>query len=141
MDELDFSNRYNTKLTPQEEVLFREYVAKHPDKINPNDAYDYDVKGAWKALIAGDIEHDERGHLTDQFKKPNHPTFSGESMYDGVDGHVGGSWYNDGKGMSAYFAPLSHLYNMEDLADYFNRVERDTNLIDLRLMFGHLYGN
>ena len=135
MDELDFSNRYNTKLTPQEEILFREYVAKHPDKINPKDIYDYDVKGAWKALVAGDIEHDERGHLTDQFKKPNHPTFSDGSQYNGVDGYYGGTWNAN---PDTYFAGLSNMWHPDELKKYFASEESNVKLIDLRDIF---YGN
>jgi hypothetical protein len=35
---------------------------------------------------------EEGQHFTDQFKKPNHPTFSDESQYHGIDGNQGGSW-------------------------------------------------
>lgn len=130
MDQLDFTNKYNTKLTPEEEIIFqREWV----DKLG--DLYDYDARGAWKAYRDGRIDFDERCHLTDEFKKPNHPTFSDESIYHGIDGHIGGKWFDNGNGLAAFFAPLNHLYDRNDLYRYFNdadAAEQGVQLIDLR---------
>jgi hypothetical protein len=60
------------------------------------DLYDYDLRGLWKS--GGGFGAD--AHATDQFKKPNHPTFSIESQYNGVprpDGGVfqGGHWLGE----------------------------------------------
>jgi len=40
---------------------------------------DYDLQGYYKKY--GDKAIGANGHLTDEFKKPNHPTFSNESIY------------------------------------------------------------
>lgn len=79
------STRYNTQLTPKEEVDFASWRAKLP--LNLQSDYDYDLRGAF---ING-YNPDENGHMTDLFKKPNHPTFSMESYYSTPD-HIGGMW-------------------------------------------------
>ena len=48
------------------------------------------MRGAWQA---GEGQGGN-GHFTDRFKKPNHPTFSNESIYNGADGQYGGEWLN-----------------------------------------------
>ena len=65
---------YNTFLTPQEERLFEAWKRQHA----PNDSgMDYDLRGAFKAGLTPDTNN----HWSDEFKKPNHPTFSEESKY------------------------------------------------------------
>lgn len=76
---------YNTVLTPIEELQFRNWRMKLPQNLQSD--YDYDLRGAF---ING-YEPDENGHMTDLFKKPNHPTFSYESYYSNHD-HIGGDW-------------------------------------------------
>lgn len=65
---------YTTTLSPSQEVEFQRWKA-----INaPNDSgQDYDLRGAFLANTgrAGN------GHMTDQFKMPNHHSFSNESQY------------------------------------------------------------
>jgi len=39
---------------------------------------------------------DKDNHGVDTWKKPNHPTFSNQSKYHGVDGFYGGNWNPDG---------------------------------------------
>jgi len=102
-DPYDFSDKYNTPLTPAEEKSFMEWAGP-----KSKDLYDYDLKGFWKAGLGTD----ERGHGTDQFKKPNHPTFSNQSMYHGQDGQMGGAWDVTPEGQTV-FTPSSHnLRNM-----------------------------
>jgi hypothetical protein len=50
--------------------------------------YDYDVNGYF---LSGQGTS-PNGHMTDQFKKPNHPTFSDESIYSSLTGTKPGSW-------------------------------------------------
>jgi hypothetical protein len=65
---------YSTTLSPSQEAAFQQWKA-----INaPNDSgQDYDLRGAFLANEgrAGN------GHMTDQFKMPNHQSFSNESQY------------------------------------------------------------
>lgn len=85
-DPLDFSGQFNTPLSQEEEVAFRQWAG---DRIA--DTYDYDLRGAWKAMATGQIAPSANGHLPDTFKKPNHITFSNESIYSN-EYMPGGSW-------------------------------------------------
>ncbi len=82
---------------------------------------DYDYRGAFEAGEGAD----GKGHFTDVFKRPSHPTFSTESKYNGQDGHIGGKWVTKGRGRYEFRASEWNLKNMsrEQLMDYFDRVE------------------
>ena len=82
--EIDPSLRFNTNLSPQDEDAFNQWAIANNRQ---RDSFDYDMRGAWKAGIgqAGN------GHFPDTYKKPNHPTFSNQSIYDG-QGISGGEW-------------------------------------------------
>ena len=78
----DYSDKFNTVLAPDEEEKYQAWATEnHREK----DVYDYDLRGAWKELQSGTMSEDERGHLGDKYKKPNHPTFSDQSIYSGQD--------------------------------------------------------
>lgn len=57
----------------------------------PQDSGDYDYGGAF---LAGE-QPDTSGHWTDRFKKPNHPTFSNESIYAKDAPLKAGYWNGD----------------------------------------------
>ncbi len=81
------------------------------------DEQDYDLPKYFESLNQTPVEG---GHLPDTFKKPNHPTFSDQSMYHSPI-QPGGSWSEEGK-----FQPSStNLKNMSpaQLQQYFNEVE------------------
>jgi hypothetical protein len=90
------------------------------------DDYDYE---AWQRANPDAVMAPGQ-HYPDTYKRPNHPTFSNESMYHGQGGAEGGQWEvgRDGKWM---FTPgrtnLEH-YSVEELQDYFKRVEPDSKL-------------
>lgn len=66
---------YNTFLTPEQEAGFGGWKQQNA----PDDSgYDYDLRGAYLANMQRDPNNN---HLGDQFKKPNHPTFSDQSQY------------------------------------------------------------
>lgn len=115
-DPYDFSDRYNTQLTPAEE---KEFVKWAGPKVK--DLYDYDLKGFWKAGLGVD----ERGHGTDQFKKPNHPTFSNQSIYHGQNGQMGGVWGQTPEGQTVFTPSAHNLKNLPLplLKRYFNERE------------------
>lgn len=114
------SSKYNTKLSPQDEIQFQGWKAKYA----PNDSgTDYDLRGAYKAGIKPDAQ---RGHFPDTFKKPNHPTFSTESQYSGKDGFVGGKW-GDG---DSYTPSATNLQfkQPQELQQYFQQNEPNSKL-------------
>lgn len=121
----DYSDKFNTELTPEEEAEFQSWAKENNRE---RDSYDYDIRGAWKELKSGSMSEDERGHLGDKYKKPNHPTFSDQSVYNGKDGVAGGTWSEvDGK---TVFTPGRMLSRREAeyLSDYFTSVEPDVKL-------------
>lgn len=69
---------YNTILSPRNEVLFQ--VDKYNSPSRYDSGYDYDLRGYWNKY-GGFNNYSGNMHLTDEFKKPMHPTFSKESVY------------------------------------------------------------
>lgn len=81
--------RYDTILSAEESEAFRAWRGLHA----PNDSgVDYDLRGAFRA----GLRPDTAGHFLDTYKKPNHPTFSVESVYAcGDDLAAAGRWDGD----------------------------------------------
>jgi hypothetical protein len=84
----DLSRKFTTQLTPQEEQQFRQWVDANRVPFDPSPVADYDMRGFWKALSAGDErartainQSDGRLHFPDTWKTPFHKTFSNESIY------------------------------------------------------------
>ncbi len=126
VDPLDFSAKYNTPIPPEKQAAFNKWVAAKTQQTGRNplgDKYDYDVNGYF---LATNGATDARGHGTDQFKKPNHPTFSNESQYHGLDGYVGGQWTPQG-----YLPSQTNLQfrTLPQLQQYFQKVEPETRLL------------
>ena len=86
------------------------------------------MRGAWQA---GEGQGDN-GHFTDRFKKPNHPTFSSESIYNGADGQYGGEWLNI-FGRDVFVPSETNLAqnDSEWLRKYFAEVEPSAILMNL----------
>jgi len=119
---------YNTPLTTDEEKAFQQWVKEESRKQGRDlllDLYDYDVRGYWKE----GNQPDARGHGTDKFKKPNHPTFSDESIYHGKNGAQGGTW-----GDRVFMpGPTNYATQSPDgLAQYFEEVEPGVGLASFR---------
>lgn len=126
------SRSYETKMTPEQQVGFPAWVdaLAQQQRRDPaavmRDTHNYDLQGAYLSQL----QSDERGHLTDTFKKPNHPTFSDQSQYSGVDGNVGGVWDHVGRGRHSLplwrFTPsetnMQHQ-TPQELQDYWRQVE------------------
>jgi hypothetical protein len=82
-------NSYNTVLTPQEELGFRQWLQMNKVPFNLNEQIqDYDMRGFYKALMAGNPiakgaidPNDQRMHYPDYWKTPYHQTFSNESQW------------------------------------------------------------
>lgn len=84
-------SKYDTVLAPEEEAQFQQWRAAN---VNPQDSgQDYDFRGAWKAGETSSVSPvDGKPHWSDRFKKPNHPTFSVESVYAKDRPDLAGSW-------------------------------------------------
>ena len=73
---------YQTKLPPQQEQQFRQWVAANKIPFDPNaKTVDYDMRGFWLSHQAGGQGRAANGHFPDTFKTPYDTTFSGESNY------------------------------------------------------------
>ena len=128
-----FKNRFNTRLSPEEETKFREWAVQN--KRDPDaETIDYDLRGMWKSGEG----FSANGHGTDRFKKPNHPTFSEESMYHGTPtpsggNYVGGRWTDPSENKRGTFTPSLEMLEIthppELLKRYFKRVEPDYDLV------------
>jgi len=72
------------------------------------------------------------GHLSDEFKMPNHPTFSSGSRYSAPD-MQGGEWQSGGKARWNYQPSEVNLQNMpaKYLSDYFTDQERKNTFVTL----------
>jgi hypothetical protein len=80
---------FNTDLGEKEQEFQRWVTAnKVPFDPNVNGPQDYDMRGFWAALMAGDPRassaidpNDQRLHYPDYWKTPYHETFSNESQW------------------------------------------------------------
>lgn len=114
---------YDTPLTADQEL---DYSSKFGKDAN----YDYDMKGYYSDNPGVNPNTDGQ-HYPDTYKKPWHPTFSDESMYNGVAGNQGGSWGTDDTGADT-FTPGStnvQLHGLLGLMDYFDKNEPNAKLL------------
>jgi hypothetical protein len=98
---------------------FQQWVDSH--KLQQTD--DYDLKAAYDS----GVQPDERGHLPDTFKKPNHITFSDESKFnDGGAGH----WNKLDNGKWEFTPGPTNLkyHSVTELQNYFKKYEPDAVL-------------
>ncbi len=89
----DMSEQYNTQLSDEQEKQYTQWAKDNGREL---DVQNYGLRGAWLEMQQGDMSEDARGHLGDKYKKPNHPTFSAESIYNGKEGVQGGKWEQNG---------------------------------------------
>lgn len=86
----DASNNYNTPIPQDRLEDYKKFWMSLPKDIR--NIRDYDMQGFF---LSGD-RRSSNGHFTDRFKKPCHPTFSDESIYnDKTKGIIGGHWYGE----------------------------------------------
>lgn len=127
-DTRDFSDRYNTLLTPEQEIAFRKAYPNWQQHIR-----DYDLRGAY---LEG-LKQNGIGHFSDKYKKPNHITFSDQSIYNGMDGYRGGRWLQTGFGNYMFIPGSSNMYSPAELREYFSRAEPNSRLVDNRTFIGN----
>lgn len=93
-----FVDKFNTKLTANEEEKFIKWVETASLRNRRNigdDLESYDLRGFWKNGNKEDVlSFALGGHAPDTWKKPNHPTFSKESIYS-VGEYEGGDWLSE----------------------------------------------
>jgi hypothetical protein len=86
---------------------------------------DYDLRGAF----ASGLKPDERGHLDDTFKLPNHITFSTDSRYSNSN-EQGGVWAQGADSKWTFTPGPANMkrYSPQQLRDYFAQYEPDATL-------------
>jgi hypothetical protein len=138
-DPYDYTSQFNTELPPALEAQFQRWLKQS----GRNDAYDYDIRGAWLSATQGNPETqwlvgvgrpESRGHLPDTWKKPNHPTFSSGSQYQS-EGVTGGEWQpRDAEQTQWNYLASPHNMRMQEqpnaLRKYFQQVEQRNTLVE-----------
>ena len=113
-----FGNKFNTPLKPDETTAYLHWLSTLPEyQQNTND---YDMQGAFKAGLG----RGGNGHFPDTFKKPNHMTFSDESIYS-TPQQQGGRWSDAGDGNYVFWASPTNMQQNSPVSilDYFKRNE------------------
>jgi hypothetical protein len=80
---------FNTSLPLRDEISFNKWVMDNNVPFDPRaDVSDYDMRGFWQALQAGDERatsainpNDGKPHWPDYWKTPYHETFSSHSQW------------------------------------------------------------
>lgn len=126
------SQDYSRKLDPISQAFYQMWLEEQGrarGRDLSRDTEDYDLQGYWQD--EGWYTPSGGGHGPDTYKKPNHPTFSDESIYNmtpNVRGglNLGGSWGQD----DSFTAGPTNRENwtLEDLLRYFDQVEPGTKL-------------
>lgn len=98
----DETNGFNAELTQGAERAYQRWPGQSGDS-----GQDYDLRGAFSE----GTDRDPSGHLPDTWKKPNHPTFSNESIYAkyGNPGHWNGDQFVQPDGTRGPFPEQSGL--------------------------------
>jgi hypothetical protein len=101
-------------------------TAKQPGMVAPST--DYDMTGYVKKY--GQPDQSKGQHLTDEFKLPNHITFSKDSSYS-KPGQEGGDWAKNPDGSWTFYASEYNLknYSPEQLQAYFLKFEPGNKLV------------
>lgn len=126
-----FRDQFNTKLSAGDEKSFRSWAKK--SKRDPDlETIDYDLRGFWKS----NGKFADNGHAADTYKKPNHPTFSDQSMYHGTADKLGGSFvggtWAEGNGRMQFRPSVRMLETTHDprwLQGYMQEREPNVELI------------
>jgi hypothetical protein len=126
-----FGRGYNTPLNPQQMEQFQRWRQSLP--ANLQGTQDYDLQGAF----LGNAQAAANGHLTDQWKKPNHMTFSTGSQYSTPD-NPGGVWADatpkvtgDDLKRWVFWASKANLqsHGAKQLSDYFQQNEPNSTVV------------
>jgi hypothetical protein len=124
-DKRDYTSKYNTPLSNEEVTQFLDWVNKNGRSLE--ELRDYDLAGVYKDSLTPNGNN----QLSDKYKKPNHFTFSDQSIYNGKEGLYGGSWAEQPDGSYTYIV-RDNMYSPKELAAYFRRAEQGNRVIDFR---------
>jgi hypothetical protein len=79
---------YLTTLPPDQEGQFQDWVKQKNVPFDPSPTADYDMRGFWRGVQAGDPRassgvnpNDNAMHFSDWWKTPYHKSFSNESQW------------------------------------------------------------
>ena len=120
---------YDTPISEKDLPAFSAWV-KRQSRIQGRDISldvgDYDLAGLYKKVNGVDLP---KGHGTDEFKKPNHPTFSQESVYHSPT-MMGGRWAQE-NGQDVFYASPQNVRNLSEsgLQNYFKKYEPGVKLV------------
>lgn len=137
MDEEFFLNNFNTPLPAELERQFQAWLRAESKKKKRDlsmDLYTYDMRGFWMLKMAGIAKEDPKtDHYPDTFKKPNHPTFSVESIYNQAPSPAGGKfqggiWGKEGEFFMPSREMLATTHKRDYLEDFFKRYEKGIEL-------------
>ena len=118
---------FDTQLSQANEQRFNNWLqiqSKLRNRDVSRDLGDYDLRGYW---VNGGYQDAGQGHMPDTYKKPNHPTFSDQSIYHDNKNYIGGHWGEDDS-----FTPGKtnlQMQGIDKLKDYFKRREPNSKLI------------
>lgn len=124
---------YETSIPKEDEQEYRKWRQSQKDS-----GEDYDLSGYWLNHHR-ESSFGQPGHGPDTYKKPNHPTFSSESIYHNIKGNKGGEWKTAGG--KTYFVPgetNKKNFTKEALQRYFDSVEPGVILDYDNLLTGRL---
>lgn len=112
---------FTTKLNEPSYEEYRDLILKTPEFADKIDTTNYDMMTAYYDLGYDQMMeyslHEDK-HLPDTYKKPNHPTFSTESIYSTKD-NPGGTWTK--KDDKWEFTPSkANIDNVGDINKYVN---------------------
>lgn len=125
------SNSYHTanagidaSLPADKDVSYKNSDKPFDKSYVPLEDYDY------AAAKAAGVTPDARGHLPDTFKRPNHITFSTESIFNDKD-NQGGKWAQSEDGKWSFEPGPTNLkyHTSEELKQYFKKYEPDATLL------------
>ena len=131
------TGEFDTKLNNSEENSYQLWKQSLPQQLQSE--ADYDLRGYYQEHGTEDTD----GHLTDKYKKPNHPTFSVESKYY-KKGMWAGKWDEDGNFKIPLDTPKEKLKQLieywrsgaesEALLKYDNpKAEKEVNKLEAKL--------
>ena len=114
-----YERNFNTPLDSRKRAAYLVWLANNG---RSQDTQDYDVSGYFNKYGGSND-----AHLTDEFKKPNHPSFGDESVYSGTPNEFTGNRYIGGKWTDGQYAPsvemLKTTHDPRVMLRYFQRNE------------------
>ena len=130
---MDFGKNFNTALNAENEKKYRAWLTRQAATRGRDfdlTSRDYDLRGYW---LNGGWKDTGTGHMPDTYKKPNHPTFSEESVYHGTPAPGGRIWAG-GRWGRGTFVPSREMFangthTMDQMKRYFAAYEPDTILL------------